>query len=69
MHSEGGPGPRENSHWGEAREDLAQVGADVRQHLAHVLGRRHLHGDAAPLSFHNHLQQPGGTLFKEEASP
>ena len=29
--------PRENSHRGEAREDLPQAGADVRQHLGHVL--------------------------------
>lgn len=52
------PSP-EHSHWGEARKYPPQAGADMGQHLAHILGRRHLHGDAVLLSFQHHLQEPG----------
>lgn len=55
--------PQENSHGREARKDLPQAGADVSQNFTHVLGRRHLHGDAALLSFYNHLQEAGWTLL------
>lgn len=59
---------QQNSHWREARKYPPQAGTDVSQHLAHILRRGHPHGHAGLLSFHNHLQEPGGTLLNNDSN-
>ncbi|KAL0623350.1 hypothetical protein AAY473_006940 [Plecturocebus cupreus] len=58
-----------NSQRREARKYPPQAGAYVSQHLAHVLGRRHLHGHAAFLSFHDHLQERAGHFLGTSPIP